>query len=134
VILFDTTESENSALNTKYFTRITFFGNPAYLPMRNKFTHQEKKLLPAIGLFLLILLILWVVYAPNHGILALYRSQKAIETLQVENQKLAEENKALQAEINRLQNDPDYLEEKARKEYGMLKENEVLYIFEKKKK
>ena len=36
-------------------------------------------------------------------------------------------------EIDRLQNDPDYLEEKARKDYGMLKENETLYIFKKKK-
>lgn len=102
--------------------------------MRNKFTRQEKKLLPAIGLFLLILVILWVVYAPNRGILALYRSQKEIELLAVENQRLAEENKALQEEINRLQKDPGYLEEKARKEYGMLKENEVLYIFKKKEK
>jgi cell division protein FtsB len=102
--------------------------------MRNKFTQREKKLLPAIGLFFLILLILWVVYAPNRGVLALYRSQQEIELLQGENQRLADENKALQEEINRLQHDPDYLEEKARKEYGMLKENEVLYIFEKKKK
>jgi cell division protein FtsB len=113
---------------------ITFLGDSAYVSMRNKFTNREKKLLPAIGLFLLILLVLWVVYAPDRGILALYRSQKEIEALQLENQRLAEENKALQEEINRLQDDPDYLEEKARKEYGMLKENEVLYIFKKKEK
>jgi cell division protein FtsB len=49
-----------------------------------------------------------------------------------ENKRLAEENKALQKEIDRLQDDPAFLEEKARKEYGMLKENEVLYIFKKK--
>jgi len=47
---------------------------------------------------------------------------------------LEAKNKALQEEINRLENDPAYLEEKARKEYGMLKENEVLYIFKKKEK
>ena len=57
-----------------------------------------------------------------------------IERLQIENKKLLEENTALQEEIDRLQNDPAYLEEKARKEYGLLKENEVLYIFKKKEK
>ena len=100
--------------------------------MRNKFTSREKKMLPHIGLFFVILIILWIIFAPNRGILDLNRSQKEIERLQIENRKLLEENTALQEEINRLQNDPAYLEEKARKEYGLLKENEVLYIFKKK--
>ena len=101
--------------------------------MRNKFTSREKKMLPHIGLFFFILIILWILFAPNRGILDHYRSQEEIEGLQIENKRLAEENTALQEEINRLQNDPAYLEEKARKEYGLLKENEVLYIFKKKK-
>jgi cell division protein FtsB len=101
--------------------------------MLRKFTSQEKKMLPYLGLFFVILLILWIVFAPNRGILALYESQKEIGRLQAENKRLEEENMALQEEISRLQDDPDYLEEKARKEYGMLKENEVLYIFKKKK-
>ena len=91
-------------------------------------------MLPHIGLFFVILIILWIIFAPNRGILDLNRSQKEIERLQIENKKLLEENTALQEEINRLQNDPAYLEEKARKEYGLLKENEVLYIFKKKEK
>ena len=95
--------------------------------MRNKFTSREKKLLPHIGLFFLLLIILWIIFAPNRGMLALHRSEKEIERLQLA-------NKALQEEINRLQDDPAFLEEKARKEYGLLKENEVLYIFKKKQK
>lgn len=101
--------------------------------MHNKFTSREKKQLYNVGLMLTILLILWIVFAPQRGILALYRSQNEIERLQVENKRLAQENKMLQEGISRLQDDPAYLEEKARKEYGMLKENEVLYIFKKKK-
>ena len=62
------------------------------------------------------------------------RTHEELERLQAENLRLEEENKALQKEISRLQDDPTYLEEKARKEYGMLKENEVLYIFKKKEK
>jgi cell division protein FtsB len=102
--------------------------------MRNKFTSREKKQLPYIGLFIVLLLILWMIFAPNRGILALHRSQKEIARLQAENSRLSKENRALQEEINRLQNDPSFLEEKARKEYGMLKENELLYLFKKKEK
>ena len=100
--------------------------------MLSKFSSRERKQLYYIGLFIFILLLLWIVLAPNRGMLALYRSQKEMERLRIENQRLAEENRLLQEEINRLQDDPAYLEEKARKEYGMLKENEVLYIFKKK--
>jgi len=100
--------------------------------MLNKLTSHEKKLLLFVGLFFLVLLIAWIISAPDRGILALIRSKKEITRLQEENRRLAEENKVLQNEINRLQEDPAYLEEKARKEYGMLKENEVLYIFKKK--
>lgn len=100
--------------------------------MLNRFSSREKKQLYYIGLLLIALLILWIVFAPNRGMLALYRSQEELMRLQADNKRLEEENKLLQEEINRLQNDPDYLEEKARKEYGMLKENEVLYIFKKK--
>ena len=102
--------------------------------MLKKFTNHEKKLLSRAGLFFVFLVILWIIFAPNRGILDLFRTQKQLEEIQAENKNLVEENKALREEIDRLQNDPSYLEEKARKEYGMLKENETLYIFEKKKK
>ncbi len=102
--------------------------------MLNKFSKREKKQLPYIGIFFVILLLLWIFFTPNRGILALFRSQKEIEKLQTENKRLEQEKMALQEEINRMQNDPAFLEEKARKEYGMLKENEVLYIFKKKEK
>ena len=100
--------------------------------MLNKLSTREKKLLPYAGLFLLLLLILWIIFAPARGMLSLYKTKKEIERLQTENSNLEEKNRGLQEEIDRLQNDPAYLEEKARKEYGMLKENEVLYIFKKK--
>jgi cell division protein FtsB len=64
--------------------------------------------------------------------LALHRAQKEVERLQAENLRMAEENRLLQQEVKRLQSDPAYLEDKARKEYGLLKENELLYLFKKK--
>ena len=101
--------------------------------MRNKFTDREKKLLSHICLIIAVLLILWIIFAPNRGMLALHSTKQEVERLQEENRRLAAENKALQDEITRLQDDPKYFEEKARKEYGMLKDNELLYIFKKKK-
>ena len=102
--------------------------------MYSKFTNHEKKLLSYAGLFFIVLLILWIVFAPDRGIFDMVRTREKIEQLRKENRRLAEENKALQEEISRLKDDPTYLEERARNEYGMLKENEVLYIFKKKEK
>lgn len=100
--------------------------------MFKKFTSREKTLLLYAGLFFASAALLWVIFAPNRGILDMSRARTELARLQSENRKLEEENKALQAEIDRLQNDPNYLEEKARKEYGMLRKNETLYIFKKK--
>ena len=102
--------------------------------MRNKFTNREKKLLFYAGFFCATLLILWIVFAPGRGALDMYRTQNELKRIQAENLRLKNENMELQEEIDRLQNDPSYLEEKARKEYGMLKKNEVLYLFGEKKK
>ena len=101
--------------------------------MLKKFTSRDKKLLSYAGLFFALFIFLWILFAPNRGILDLFRAQEELGKVQAENKRLGEENQALQTEINRLQNDPGYVEEKARKEYGMLKENEVLYIFKNKK-
>ena len=100
--------------------------------MGDTLTSREKKLLPHIGLLLALLVILWIVFAPGRGMLALHRAQKEVEKLQAENLRMAEENRLLQQEVKRLQSDPAYLEDKARKEYGLLKENELLYLFKKK--
>ena len=100
--------------------------------MLKQFTSREKKLLAYAGLFFALLVILWTVFAPNRGLMDMIRTQKKLENFQADNSRLEEENKALREEIDKLQDDPAYLEEKARKDFGMLKENEVLYIFKKK--
>ena len=102
--------------------------------MPKKFTSREKKLLAYSGLFFALLVILWIILAPNRGIMDMLRTQQKLEKLQADNSRLEKENTTLREEIDKLQDDPAYLEEKARKDYGMLKENEVLYIFKKDKK
>ena len=46
-----------------------------------------------------------------------------------ENQKLAARNRALEADINELKSGDQALEEEARFELGMIKENEIFYQF-----
>lgn len=43
---------------------------------------------------------------------------------------MQEENKRLQEEIRRLREDSRYLESVARRDLGLIKENEILFIFE----
>ena len=102
--------------------------------MLKQFISHEKKLLAYAGLFFALLVILWTVFAPSRGIMGMLRTRNNLEKLQADNSRLKKENKALREEIDKLRDDPAYLEEKARKDFGMLKENEVLYIFKKKEK
>lgn len=52
-----------------------------------------------------------------------------LSRVRAENRRLVAENKWYRQEIERLVHDPAYLEEVARKEYGLLKKNEVLYHY-----
>jgi cell division protein FtsB len=57
--------------------------------------------------------------------------QKEKEESGVLIEELKEKNRELIAEIRRLQGDPHYLESVARKELGLVRENEVVYRFKK---
>ena len=100
--------------------------------MFKQFSRSERRQLLYIGVFLVVLILLWVLIAPKKSALHLVKAKQELEAIQVENKRLEEENDVLRKEIDRLKHDPTYLEEKARKEYGLLKKNEMLYKFEKK--
>ena len=72
--------------------------------------------------------IAWLFFSPN-GIVTYYHLRKQIETVKAENEQLREENRLLQQKIDKIKNDPAYLEELARKEYNMLKKDELLFEF-----
>ena len=55
--------------------------------------------------------------------------EKKLEDHQHENNKLAARNKALEADIEELKNGDQALEEQARYELGMIKEDEIYYQF-----
>ena len=81
-----------------------------------------------IALCALLPLLGWVIFG-ERGLLQLYHSelerQEHIERIRG----LAEENRALVAEIERLRNDLDYIEYMARRELNMVRENETVYRF-----
>lgn len=76
---------------------------------------------------------LWILFAPGTGVVALLKKRKELHNLQQKTVQLEEDNNKLQKDIERLQNDSGYLEEIARKEYGLLKKNERVYDFSRKK-
>lgn len=98
-------------------------------PRRKKITPWEEGLLVKVILALLLAAVLWIVFSPGVGLISLRGHRSNLQQLEQEIVELEKENHDLQAEIDRLQNDPEYLEEIARKEYGLLRKNERVYDF-----
>ncbi len=92
-------------------------------------TIGERRLIKRVILLTIVFGMLWLIFAPGWGFLHYHRLQDQIDTLSRENRTLEERNADLKKEIERLQNDDTYLEELARKKYGMLKENEMIYEY-----
>lgn len=98
---------------------------------KQKLTPFQKQRLRKVCIALFCIALLWLLLAPGSGVVALLRQRSALEALEQETQRLKIQNEELQAEIEKLREDPEYLEEIARKEYGLLKKNERVYDFSK---
>jgi len=90
-------------------------------------TKVERRLVKRIILLVVAASVLWLLFAPNWGLVHYRKLQRQVDSLAQENRNLEERNVELQKEIDRLQNDDTYLEELARRKYGLLKENETVY-------
>ena len=85
--------------------------------------------------FLLLILFLFLIlgfltFFGEKGILHLLRLQKELARIKEMNMKMEEENQKLKEEVRRLQHEKRYIEEIARKELGMVKEGEIIYQFD----
>ncbi|KJS01949.1 MAG: hypothetical protein VR65_07100 [Desulfobulbaceae bacterium BRH_c16a] len=89
---------------------------------------QEKRFLK-ICVVLVVVSLLWMVFAPGSGVFSLWKKRQELQRLQQQTVQLQKDNEVLEKDIDRLQNDPTYLEEIARKEYGLLKKNERVFEF-----
>jgi cell division protein FtsB len=94
---------------------------------------QERKVIQLAGLLAVVLILLWVVFSPTSGLVRFFQTSEEKEEVRTANQNLQQENKMLQQEVNRLENDSAAIEEVARKKFGLLKKNETLYDFSKEK-
>ena len=63
----------------------------------------------------------------DHGFLAMRRTQKQVEQLQQEIQKLNEENTRLAEQVKALKTDPRIIERIAREEMGLAKPGELIF-------
>ena len=79
-----------------------------------------------VSVILILFFILWHVISPN-GALKYYNIRKQLDESRIKNEILKKENNALREEIDKLGNDPLYIEKIAREKYGMIKKNEILY-------
>lgn len=97
---------------------------------KRRFSPKVKRLLFFGGLLFCILL-LWIVFAPNSGLLSYWEQKSRLEQLAGENSRLVVENVELVEEIHRLRMDEAHLEWVAREKHGLLKKNESVYEFKK---
>ncbi|HIP40850.1 MAG TPA: septum formation initiator family protein [Desulfocapsa sulfexigens] len=94
---------------------------------------QQKKLL-RITVGIIVVTVLWVVFAPGRGIFFLRQQKKHLAELKVEQKRLSLENNQMEQDIKQLQSSKEYLEQVAREEHGMVKDNEIVFDFAKERK
>ena len=88
---------------------------------------RKRILLFTISLFLILG---FLTFFGDKGILHLIRLQKELARIKGMNTKMEKENRNLKEEVRRLQHEKRYIEEIARKELGMVKEGEIIYQFD----
>ena len=91
---------------------------------------QENRLLKII-IVLVVLTIVWLLFAPGTGVYSLVKQNNRTAELERQTEVLIKSNEELRAEIERLKHDQAYLEQVAREKYGLLKKNERVFDFSK---
>ncbi|MBN1254288.1 MAG: septum formation initiator family protein [Deltaproteobacteria bacterium] len=83
-------------------------------------------------IFLLgIILVVWFfTLFGEKGIVKIIQLRRERDRIIADVNRIQEDNKRLQEEIRRLREDSRYLESVARRDLGLIKENEILFIFE----
>ena len=94
---------------------------------------KRQKITLALVLFAMFILLL-VVILGDKGWVELRRLQHTHQALIKGNTLLTQENSKMYDTIDRLQNDPEYIENIARRELGMIRSNELIFTFNSKSK
>jgi cell division protein FtsB len=99
--------------------------------MASNLSRANRQRLRVVATGLALLLAFWLVFSP-YGVVRYLRIRKQLVQAEQEIRHLQADNLALEDEIERLQNDPSYIEEVARKRFGLIRKNEIIYEFGKK--
>lgn len=81
---------------------------------------------------IIVLTILFIFLSGNRSLIKLYSLYQEKNKLKMQKEKLLEQQKNLEEEIEKLKTDKDYMEKVAREKYNMKKEDEEVYIIESK--
>jgi cell division protein FtsB len=82
-----------------------------------------------VGALVTLAVLLLVIILGDNGVVELDRLRETRRTLIEENAALTRENLHLYRTIDRLQNDPTFVENVARRELGMIRPDELIFQF-----
>jgi cell division protein FtsB len=86
---------------------------------------KKQGILFSIAIFLLLSLFFFIIVS-EHGLADLIFLKKERDRLVEDNERLRQDNLSISVEIDRLQHDPEYIENIARRELGMVGEGEII--------
>lgn len=92
-------------------------------------SNAQQKLLVRITLLLLILAVLWLLFAPGKGVVFLHKQKERLQGLETQRIRLEQENSVLRSEIDRIHNDIDYFEYLAREKHNLVRDDEIIFDF-----
>ena len=81
-------------------------------------------------LILFSIFMLFLTFFGDHGLLELNKLSNKKNNLLANIKEISDENSMLYIEIDRLKRDKTYIEELARKEYGLVKPGEIVFLFQ----
>jgi len=92
----------------------------------------KKNIMLVLAIMTMFLMLLFIVFGEN-SLTDLYQLKIKKDNLSKKNDVLKKENLYLYREIERLKNDPEYVEDVARKELGVIGKDEVIIKVKKRK-
>ena len=90
--------------------------------------NQRQKIMLAVICFAMFNFLLVVLFGDN-GLFELRRLQHTHQTLLTDNAQVTKENLQMYRSVDRLQNDPQFIESIARQELGMVRSDELVFKF-----
>ena len=86
---------------------------------------RKQGILVSAAVFLIVSLLFFIMFS-ERGLADLNQMKKERDRLSSQNRQIIQENIGLGVEIDRLKNDPSYIESVARREFGMIGQDEIV--------